>query len=256
IIKVYFQFKDFNKEVEKEFFEYLKTIKEAAWVVSCSGRWDALVAFWSRSSFHFHEYFIKILNRFSKHILHKEIVYNIVWFYYNRKWLMKEYTTPLAIRYGGEPGQYELDSTDAEILKMLAKNSRMPVVDIAKRIDQSSQNVINRMKKLEKDGIITKYSLNIDYKKIGYVFCKTFIYLRNITQKRLDELYKYCAAQPNIFALVTTAAAWDLGLEFEVENFEQMTEIMDSIRMKFSDIITNYESVIITKQSELNYIVE
>lgn len=256
IIKVYFQFKDFNKKVEKEFFDYLKTIKEAAWVVSCSGRWDALVAFWSTSSFHFHSYFIQILNRFSRHILHKDIIHNINWHYYNRKWLKKQYTTPLAMKYGGEPGDYRLDKLDRGILLRLVRNAREPVVNIAKETGQSSQNVINRIKKLEKDGIIRKYSLAIDYRKIGYVFCKTFVHLRNITKERLDELHTYCASQPNIFAITTALGTWDYEIEFEVPNFEEMTEIMDSIRMKFSDIISNYESIIITKQSALNYIVE
>ena len=199
---------------------------------------------------------MQILNKFSEYILNKQIIHNINWFYYNRKWLLKKYAPPLAIMYGGEPAVYKLDETDQKMLALLSRNGRKPVVEIAKELGQSSQNIINRMRKLEKDGVITKYSLNIDYTKIGYIFCKTFIYLRNIAQERLDELYKYCAAQPNIFALATTLGEWDFEIEFEVENFEQMTEIMDRLRVKFSDIVNNYESIIITKQMAVKYIVE
>ena len=247
-IKVYLQFRNFNKELEKEFFEYLKAIKEVGWVVSCSGRWDALFCYWAKSPYEFHQSFLKIMQRFGKHILHKEIINNINWFYYNRKWLIKEFAEPITIRYGGEPGNYKLDELDKSIMVMLAKDGKTPVVEIANALNTSSQNIINRMRKLENDGIITKYSLNINYDKIGYIFCKTFVYLENTTQERLEELYKYCTARPNIFALTTTLGSWDLELEFEVENFEVMTRIMDDIRQKFSDIVTNYESVIITHQ--------
>jgi Lrp/AsnC family leucine-responsive transcriptional regulator len=247
-IKVYFQFRNFTKELETEFFDYLKAIKEVGWVVSCSGRWDALFCYWAKSQYEFHQAFLKMMQRFGKHILHKEIISNINWFYYNRKWLIKEFTEPLAIKYGGEPGNQRLDALDKNMLVMLAKDGRKPVVDIANELKTSSQNVINRMRKLESDGIITKYSININHDKIGYIFCKAFVYLENTTQERLDDLYKHCAAQPNIFALTTTLGAWDLELEFEVENFEQMTRAMDDIKIKFSDIITNYESVIITHQ--------
>ena len=75
---------------------------------------------------------------------------------------------------------------------------------------------------MEKQKVITKYSLNLDYSKIGYVFCKTFVYLQNISKERLKKLYAYCANQPNIFAITTSLGAWDIELEFEVENFEQM----------------------------------
>ncbi len=255
-IKVYLQFQNFNKQVEEEFFEYLTSIKEVGWIVSCSGRWDALFCCWAKSSYDFYKTFIKILNKFSKYILHKEVIHNMNWFYYNRKWLLKAYTIPIAIKYGEEPEHLKLDKLDQELLENLAKNGRTSVVELAGKFNQSSQNIINRIRKLEKQKVITKYSLNIDHKKIGFTFCKTFIYLQNITEERLKELYNYCANQPNIFALTTTLGAWDIELEFEVENFEQMRETMDGIRIKFSDIIKNYEAIIITKQTAVKYIWE
>jgi DNA-binding Lrp family transcriptional regulator len=193
-IKIYLQFRNITKELEKEMFDYLASIKEVGWIVSCSGRWDALFCYWAKSTYEFHKVFIKIMEKYGKHILNKQVIYNINWFYYNRKWLLSGQAEPLAIRYGGEPGKYKVDELDTKIIAKIVRDGRKPVVEIAKETGQASQNIINRMKKLEKDKVITKYSLNIDYSKIGYIFCKTFIYLENITQERLDSLYKYCAA--------------------------------------------------------------
>jgi len=254
-IKVYFQFQDFNEKIEKEFFDYLKSIKRVGWIVRASGRWDALFCFWAKSSFDFHKIFTKILNRFSRYIYHKEIIHNINWFYYNRKWLMKNIKV-FPVLYGEKPGDEKLDDLDKLILKRLIENARIPITTIANEAKTSSQNVLNRIRKLKKRGIITKFSIDLDYPKLGIVFCKTFIYLQNITIERLKELYNYCAQQPKIFALTTTLGAWDLELEFEVENFEEMMSIMDRIKNKFSDMIRSYESIIITKQSEVRYIEE
>ncbi|UCH71796.1 MAG: Lrp/AsnC family transcriptional regulator, partial [Thermoplasmatales archaeon] len=150
----------------------------------------------------------------------------------------------------------KLDNKDMKILNLLANNGKISIVEISNRTGIPSQNVIQRKRKMEKLGIIAKYSIDIDYKKIGYIFCKTFIYLQNLTETRLEELYKYCASKPNIFALTTTLGSWDLELEFEVENFERMTEIMNDIKKKFIDIVKNYESVIITKQTIVRYLAE
>src|SRR3989338_10003979 len=79
-IKVYLQFQNFNKKVEKEFFDYLLSLPQIGWVVSCSGRWDALFCFWAKSSHEFYNEFVKILRKFSKYILHKEVIHNINWF--------------------------------------------------------------------------------------------------------------------------------------------------------------------------------
>jgi Lrp/AsnC family leucine-responsive transcriptional regulator len=252
-IKVYLQFRNFNKGLEKEFFDYLSGLKEVGWVVSCSGSWDALFCFWATSTYAFHARFVEIMNRFGKHILNKQIIHNINWFYYNRKWLVPDFEAK-AVKYGEEPVKMPMDDIDRKILDLLTKNGRESIVAIANSVDQSSQFVQSRIKKMEENGVITKYSLNIDYAKIGYVFCKTFIYTENATKERLEQFYNYCKNEPNVFALTTTSGQWDLELEFEVPDFETMTRIMDRIRIKFSDMITNYESVTITNQVTPMYV--
>jgi DNA-binding Lrp family transcriptional regulator len=254
-IKVYFQFQNFSKQIEQEFFDYLRLIPQVGWIVSCSGRWDGLFCFWARSSHEFFRVFMEIENRFSRHILHKEVIHNMNWFYYNRKWLLEKPAAPLAIQYGEEPTRVKMDALDGKILGYLVKDGRRSVVSMANALHESSQNIINRMRRLEREGVITKYSLALDHGKLGIIFCKTFIYLQNISKKRLSELYDYCAAEPRIFALTTTLGAWDFELEFEVKSFEQMTEIMDRLRLRFADIVKNYESVIITKQTVPRYII-
>jgi hypothetical protein len=47
---------------------------------------------------------------------------------------------------------------------------------------------------------------------------------------------------------------WDIELEFEVHTFEEMLAVMDKLKEKFKDIIRSYESIVITKQSEVIYI--
>jgi DNA-binding Lrp family transcriptional regulator len=255
-IKVYFQFQNINKRIEQEIFDYLKSIDHVGWIVGCSGRWDALFCFWARSSHEFFSTFVNIINKFSPYILHKEVIHNMNWFYYNRKWLLEKHLPVQVIKYGGEPVQVKMDKQDRAILQRLAKDGRIPIISLAQQLKQSSQNIINRIRRLEREGVITKYALTIDYGKIGLTFCKTFIYLQNTTTKRLHELYDYCAAEPRIYALTTTLGSWDFELEFEVESFEQMTEIMDRLRLRFADIVKSYESVIITKQSTPHYIFE
>jgi len=255
-IKVYLQFQNFSKEVEKEFFKYLQSIPRVGWIAKTSGKWDALFCYWADSKFEFYKTFIKILNKFSKYIYNKEVIHNINWFYYNRKWLNPEKIKVYSIKYGEEPHYEKIDQLDKEILKLFLKDAKIPIKNIALKTNNSAQNIINRIKKLQNKGLITKFSIDLNYEKLGLMFCKTFIYLDNITEKRLKEFYDYCAKEKNIFALTTTLGAWDIELEFEVLRFEEMVTVMDKLKEKFSDIIRNYESVIITKQSEIVYMGE
>lgn len=61
-----------------------------------------------------------------------------------------------------------IDETDREIINILIKNGRTPYADIAKQVGMKSPSVIERIKKLESEGIIKKYTTELNYKKLGY----------------------------------------------------------------------------------------
>jgi hypothetical protein len=47
--------------------------------------------------------------------------------------------------------------------------------------------------------------------------------------------------------------AWDFELDFELENYDRFQETMFDIKEKFSDIIQNYEFIIVSKEFKLNF---
>jgi Lrp/AsnC family transcriptional regulator for asnA, asnC and gidA len=61
-----------------------------------------------------------------------------------------------------------LDEKDLKLLEILRKNSRESYSRIAKELGMSDVAVINRIKKLEKNGVIKKYTIEIDPSKMGF----------------------------------------------------------------------------------------
>lgn len=61
-----------------------------------------------------------------------------------------------------------LDDVDVKILNMLIENGRVSYTDIAKEVGMKPPSVIDRIKKLENDGVIHDYTVRVDYKKLGY----------------------------------------------------------------------------------------
>ena len=62
----------------------------------------------------------------------------------------------------------ELDQTDKKIIAVLNDNSRLPFREIAQRVGVSVATALNRVRQLEKDGVIRKYTVSLDYEKLGY----------------------------------------------------------------------------------------
>lgn len=254
VTKLCLRFQDTDEKKEEEFFSFLDSLPEVAWAVQSSGRWDAILAIWNTSNFSFYKTLSKIMNRFSRNIFEREIIQNINWFYYNRKWLLLEDYEVHAVRYGEEPWRGWLDKMDVAILEELVRDARMPFSEIGKKVRTSPQNVLNRVRAMEKKGIITKYGMDLDYEKMGIVFCKAFIALHNMNEESLKRIYSYCEREPKIFTLVTALGAWDLELEMEVGRVEEMMEIMNRLKREFPDCVKGYDSVVITKQRKLSYL--
>lgn len=60
----------------------------------------------------------------------------------------------------------KLDRTDLEILRLLVENARRPFSEIAEHVGLSSPTVSNRVTRLEKQGIIRNFTVDIDRTKL------------------------------------------------------------------------------------------
>lgn len=61
-----------------------------------------------------------------------------------------------------------MDAIDKKIIKILQKNARTPIKDIAGMVALSSPAVSTRIAKLEKEGLIQQYSMVLDRERLGY----------------------------------------------------------------------------------------
>ena len=61
-----------------------------------------------------------------------------------------------------------MDNVDIKILNYLIENSRQKASSISEEINLSVSAVLERIRKLENSGIIKKYTMVLDRKKIGY----------------------------------------------------------------------------------------
>ena len=62
----------------------------------------------------------------------------------------------------------KIDETDLEILKILQKDGRTPFTDIAQKLKLSESAVRKRVQALQKEGVIKKFTIEINPSKIGF----------------------------------------------------------------------------------------
>lgn len=62
----------------------------------------------------------------------------------------------------------KIDEIDRKILDELRQNSRLSMSELGRRVNLSSPSVTERVRQMESFGIIKKYTLEVDYEKLGY----------------------------------------------------------------------------------------
>ncbi|MDR4954516.1 Lrp/AsnC family transcriptional regulator [Chryseobacterium sp. ES2] len=69
----------------------------------------------------------------------------------------------------------QLDDKDLQLLRLLQKNAKLTVKELAKEINLSTSPVFERVKRLEQDGFVKRYAAVLDAEKLnrGFtVFCQ------------------------------------------------------------------------------------
>jgi len=61
-----------------------------------------------------------------------------------------------------------IDEKDLKIINMLRENARIPFTEIALKLDFSESTIRKRIKSLEKNGVITQYTVVVDPIKLGF----------------------------------------------------------------------------------------
>lgn len=124
----------------------------------------------------------------------------------------------------------KLDETDFKILDVLKENSKLSTHKISKKIAVPITTVFNRIKKLEKESLIKKYSIILDEKKLGriltaYIFMRYNMAVWNKAPAR-EELRKQLSALPNVEEIKYILGRFDILLKAKNRDINELNELL------------------------------
>ena len=113
----------------------------------------------------------------------------------------------------------KLDKTDRQILDLLQENGRMPNNELARRIGLTTTPTLERVKRLEREGVIRGYTAWIDKEAIGKgltVFCSIKLSVHQLG--KMEEFSGHIHSIPEILACYNIAGEYDYLLHVVVED--------------------------------------
>jgi len=106
-----------------------------------------------------------------------------------------------------DAGTVELDELDIDILRSLNDNARKSFRDIAKELHVSLTTVSNRVKAMERAGVIQGYMPVVDATKLGYDIM--VVIGIKVIHGKIVETERDLAKDPAVFAVFDSTGEWD-----------------------------------------------
>jgi Lrp/AsnC family leucine-responsive transcriptional regulator len=121
----------------------------------------------------------------------------------------------------------KIDDTDIKILMELQLDSRLSIRELSKRVNLSPPSVTERIRKLEDNKIIERYTIKINESALGLsIQCIIQIDLKN---SQFEKFKKFIYNHPRVVFCYRIAGHSCILLKLSVESISEIEAFVDSI---------------------------
>ena len=146
----------------------------------------------------------------------------------------------------------KLDLYDRKILEVLLDNSRVPVTKIAKKIKLRRENIIYRINRLIKNGLIRNFNTIFNEELLGLEHYVFFLQITNIKKESEKLILKKLLDHPYITWLGTCAGKWSIVFDV-ITKRKKLEAVIKDILSKLDDFIEDYVVLKLEKHEHYNF---
>ncbi|MEM2138227.1 MAG: winged helix-turn-helix transcriptional regulator [Candidatus Anstonellaceae archaeon] len=250
--RAYLKLQYASPETQAEMMDYLVSVPSVWWAGFTHGHFNIGILVWVRNQKEFVDFWADFNAKFRDNvgeavvsIYHGLEQYRLPF----AKELMKGQVEPDAIGVGET---VKIDHMDAELLKLIAADARMPLLDIAKRMGVTPAAVRYRLKLLLKKRIIVAFRVNVAMDKLGYTLYKADFNLKDMSA--YPKMIEYARQSPNIYYVDKSIGLADCEIELYAKSPAEFYDALAKIRLRFADSIRDFDFFAYSKITKLLYV--
>jgi len=225
-----------KEEIIQKIADYKNT-----WVTGgIKGNYDIVAIIWVKSIPEFYNFWDDFNEKYGDYFAEKIFSIYLQADVYPLSFLLDDF--PKSDRenpqHAGANDPIDISKDDFKLLNEIASNARIPLVELANKLNCSSQSANYKLKNLMKKGIIQGFRTGINIKKLDLEHYKVDIWLKEISKRR--KIWDYIKYNPHVTFINTSAGYADLEIEFNIENSDKLISFMDELHIKFPNSIRKY----------------
>lgn len=123
-----------------------------------------------------------------------------------------------------------MDEKDERILDILKEDSSLSTQQISKKISIPITTVHNRIKKLKKEGVIEKYTIDINPKKVGKTISAYILIIVDYryTKQSQHEMAKKLKSKDFVEEIAIVTGSTDMIAKVRVKNMDELNKFVIS----------------------------
>lgn len=143
----------------------------------------------------------------------------------------------------------KLDQKDKKILEILNLDARASIAKISRKTGIQRDSVLYRINKMKKQKVIRFFHTVLNPTIIKHpVYSFVNFVLFNLSNKDEKAFKGFLTAHPNVVYVAKTTGKWDFTINVAAKDLTHFDNILREIRMKFSNIIKDYETASIIEE--------
>jgi len=141
-----------------------------------------------------------------------------------------------------------LDKIDKAILNLIQNDSTISVKDIGDKVGLSTTPTYERIKRLEKDGVIAKYVALVDRTKVGLklmVYCN--IVLKDRSRKALADFEKSVSKIPEITEVLSMSGSYDYLIKVVVPDVAAYNDFVANVMADVPNVVQYHSNIVLNE---------
>ncbi|MCJ7592763.1 MAG: Lrp/AsnC family transcriptional regulator [Woeseiaceae bacterium] len=130
-----------------------------------------------------------------------------------------------------------LENKDRLLLTELQRDGRLTMQQLAERVGMSTSACWRRVKALETDGVISRYTVIVDPRKAGFgLSSMVHVSLARHEQKDVDHFVREVSRHPEVLECYATSGEADFHLRVVVEDMDAYNRFLDGFIFKLRGV--------------------
>ncbi len=241
--RISFQLSPLTDEEKRDILSHLQQHSHVYWAALVGNKWDLFVVIYAKSYQELDHFLHDIFSAFPKSFQDFDVVKTLSHEFYGHKYLhIKPPYASIKLPLDRTNRSIELDETDYAILKQIRMNCRCPSLEVSKHCGVTYKTVQQRIKKLERSGIIAGYRLFLRSEIHGYKAYLLFLSFRSYGRVVENKLMGYARNHKYITQASKLFGRWSLLFHIRAPDELTLQELLVELRNMYPSI-GDYEIV-------------